>query len=79
MLKKTENRKQKRGALILVEASKRKSFLDNAKSIVKNFFATIGGEYKKELFVVAVNEKEAILKQPDVLEKAFKLGERLIL
>ena len=80
--KKSEIRNQKSdarkpGALILVEASKRESFLDNAKSIVKNFFATAGIGYKEELFCTGVDDKGEVLKHPDFLERARKLGENL--
>ncbi len=66
--------KQKPGVLILVEASKREDFFDNAKSIVKNLFATINVDYKEELFCPGVDDKGAVTKHPDFLQKAFELG-----
>jgi len=71
-------KKRRRGIFISVEASNRKDFFDNAKSIVKNFFATINAEYSDELFCSGVDEKASILKHPDVLQKAFELGGRLL-
>ena len=72
-------KKKKIGGFLSVEGSTRKDFFDNAKSIVKNLFATINVNYKEELFCSGVNEKRDILKYPEVLKKAFALGERIAL
>lgn len=69
---------KKPGAFISVEASNREGFFDNAKAIVKNFFATIDVDYKEELFCPGLEGKGAVLKHPDFLEKALELGKRLI-
>ncbi|UCD55468.1 MAG: flavodoxin family protein [Candidatus Omnitrophota bacterium] len=74
ILKKPVPAKKKPGALILVEASNREDFFNNAKSIVKNFFATAGVDYKKELFCPGIDTKAAITGHPDFLQKAFELG-----
>jgi len=74
---KASSGKMRPGALILVEASKRESFLENAKSIVKNFFATANVDYKNDLFCPGLEEKEAALKHAEILEKAFELGKKL--
>ena len=71
--------KKKKGAFISVEASSRRDFFDNAKSIVKNLFATINTEYKEELFCSGVEEKTSILNHPDFLQKAFEIGQRAVL
>ena len=78
MLKKPSSVKTKAGGLILVEASKRESFFDNAKAIVKNLFATIGVGYKEELFSSGLEGKGDALKHQDFLTKASKLGEKLV-
>jgi multimeric flavodoxin WrbA len=78
MFKKSIFSKKKRGCFISVEASERKDFFDNAKSIVKNLFATIEAEYREELFCPGVGEKGSILKHPDALKDAFELGKRLV-
>ena len=65
------------GIFISVEGSTRQDFFDNARSIVKNLFATIDVEYKEELFCAGIDEKESILRHPDYLEKAFELGEKI--
>ena len=77
ILKKDIFKRKRKGVFISVEASTRKDFFDNAKSIVKNLFATINADYQEELFCSGMNEKGGILKYPDVLEKAFKLGQSI--
>jgi multimeric flavodoxin WrbA len=65
------------GTFICVQASDRMDFIDNAKAIVKNLFAVINFEYKKELFVVRVSKKAQIKDFPDILVKAFDLGKSI--
>ena len=77
IFKKDIFKRKKKGYFISVEASTRKDFFDGAKSIVKNFFVTIGTDYEEELFCSGVEEKGSILKYPCVLKKAFELGERI--
>ncbi len=69
--------KAKKGCFICVEASDRKDFFENARSIVRNFFATANIEYAGELFVPGADKKGSVLERPEVLEKARELGERL--
>ncbi len=76
-LKKAAGYKKIKGVFISVEGSDRKDFFENARSIVRNLFATINADYKEELFCPGVDGKKAILKHPDYLKKAFDLGERL--
>jgi len=73
-LKKDTGYKKIKGAFVSVEGSGRKAFFDNARSIVRNLFATINVDYKQELFCPGVDEKAGILKHPDCLQKAFELG-----
>lgn len=77
ILKKANPKKTKPGAFISVEASTRQNFFDNAKSIVKNFFATINMDYKNELFCPGLEGKEDVLEHKDFLKAAFELGKRL--
>lgn len=79
ILKKDIFKRKRKGGFISVEGSTRKDFFDNAKSIVKNLFATIGVDYEEELFCSGVDEKEDILKYPEVLKKAFEVGQRIAL
>jgi len=78
ILKTVTTKKKKKGIFISVEGSTRKDFFDNAKSIVKNLFATIDADYTEELFCPEVDEKANILEHPDFLKKAFELGQRII-
>ena len=75
VLKKDMSKRKMPGAFICVEASGREDFFENAKSITRNFFAAIDAEYKEELLCPGVDEKGSILKCPDFLKKAFRLGE----
>ncbi len=77
ILKKELFKKKKIGVFLCVAASGKKDFFDNAKSIVKNLFATISVDYKEELFCAGVDKKGDILKHPDFLNKAYELGERI--
>jgi len=77
VLKKDTGFKKIKGVFISVEGSNRKDFFDNAKSIVKNLFATINVDYREELFCSSVDEKGSILEHPGCLKKAFELGARL--
>ncbi len=79
ILKKDIFKRKRKGGFISVEGSTRKDFFDNAKSIVKNLFATISVDYEEELFCSGVDEKGDILKYPEVLKKAFEVGQRIAL
>lgn len=70
--------RKKIGVFICVEASLREVFFDNAKSIVKNLFATINATYTEELLCPGIDEKAKILEHPDFLKKAFELGARVV-
>jgi len=70
-------KKKKNGVFICVEASDRKDFFENAKSIVKNLFATIDTDYKFELLCSGIDAKSAINKKPDCLKRASEIGEKL--
>jgi len=74
ILKKDTGYKKIPGVFISVEGSNRKDFFVNARSIVKNLFATINAQYKGELFCSGIDEKAAILKHEDCLKKAFGIG-----
>ena len=65
------------GGFISVQASKKRDFFNNAKSIVRNFFKVISVDYREELFCQGVDEKGEILKHPKFLKKAFELGKRI--
>ena len=74
ILKIAAEEKRKKGAFICVEASGRDDFFRNARSIVKNFFATVNAEYSGEVFCKNADEKGAVLKRPEILKEAESLG-----
>lgn len=67
--------KHKTGVFICVEASERDSFLENAKSIIKNFFVTIGASYTYEILCKGVDEKGKIKEREDCIKKAEEIGD----
>ena len=69
---------KRKGAFISVEASDIVDFFENAKSIVKLFFTIINVDYQAELFCFNVDKKGSILKYPDILERAFELGQKIV-
>ncbi|MGB2601738.1 MAG: flavodoxin family protein [Candidatus Omnitrophota bacterium] len=66
------------GAFICVEATTREDFFENAKSIIRHFFATINAEYKEELFCPGCDKKGSVLEHAERLEEAFDLGRKLV-
>ncbi|MBU1147474.1 MAG: flavodoxin family protein [Candidatus Omnitrophica bacterium] len=78
VLKKDIGYKKVKGAFISVEGSDRRDFFENAKAIIKNLFAIINVDYKAELFCSRIDDKGDIQKRTDCLEKAFKLGVKMV-
>jgi multimeric flavodoxin WrbA len=70
--------RKKLGAFLCVEATHREDFFQNAKFIIKNFFHIINVRYSGELFCPGLEEKAAVKKFPEFLERAFQLGRTLI-
>lgn len=77
ILKKDIFKKKKTGAFISVAASRRKDFFNNAKSIVKNFFAIVNAVYKEKLFCSGVEKKGDVFNHKDCLKQAYELGQKL--
>ena len=77
-LKRAIRDKKRRGILISVAASYRKDFFENAKSVVKAFFATLDTEYSGELFCGGVEKDADVDKNKELLDKAFILGRDLV-
>lgn len=78
VLDEKDQQTSKRGFLILVSGSNRDRFFKNAESIVKNFFAVLGVEFKESLYCPNVDKKARILEHPDYLKRAFELGKNLL-
>ena len=68
---------KKKGVFLCVSASGRRDFFENAKAVVRNFFAVAGIAYSGEVFCGGVENKGDILKKKSCLSKAKKMGERI--
>ncbi|NQT32323.1 MAG: flavodoxin family protein [Candidatus Omnitrophica bacterium] len=69
--------KGKIGGFISVQAAGREDFFNNSKEIIKHFFATIGIEYRDDIFCHNVEEKGEVLDHPEYLAKAFEMGKEM--
>ena len=67
----------RRGAFISVGGTKYSHLFECPVKIVKTFFNVIEVEYQDELLLRGIDEKGAILKQPDALKRAYELGVRI--
>ncbi|MFN4226627.1 MAG: flavodoxin family protein [Candidatus Ratteibacteria bacterium] len=74
---KTFKPKEKKGVFICVEASERLDFIENAKSIIKNFFATIGATYFGEIICKGVDEKGKVKEKKECFEKIEEIFKRI--
>ncbi|MFH2137521.1 MAG: flavodoxin family protein [Candidatus Omnitrophota bacterium] len=70
--------KKKQGAFICVQAGDKEEFFANSRSIIKNLFATINAEYTDELLCPGVEDKGSVLEKPEVMDRAFELGQKLV-
>lgn len=70
--------KERIGIFISVEASERQDFFKNAKSVVKNLFATINAKYTDELFCTGVEAKGEIRHRRQCLKQAYRLGQKIV-
>ncbi len=67
----------RKGFLISVGATRMKDMFVPILQIVKTWFHVLEIEYAGELLLSKVDEKGAILKQPEALQKAFDEGQKL--
>jgi len=72
---KTFKPKRKRGYFICVEASQRDDFVENAKSIIKNFFSTIGAVYSGEVICKGIDEKGKVREKRECFDKIKEIVE----
>jgi multimeric flavodoxin WrbA len=70
--------KEKKGVFLCVEASDRDDFLQNARSIVRNFFATVNAKYSGEIMCKGIDDKGEILRHPECLDRSGKLANDII-
>ncbi|MCK4463091.1 MAG: flavodoxin family protein [Candidatus Omnitrophica bacterium] len=78
ILKKTKAKKNRRGAFISCGGLKTKEYFKCAKKVIDIFFKVQDIEYREELFAGGIDEAGDILKHKDILQKAFKMGKRLV-
>lgn len=76
-LKKIFRGKMRKGILISVAGSHRKDYFENAKGIIKAFFATLDIEYSGELFCGGIDKKAGIDQDENALNRAFALGKQI--
>jgi len=77
MLKKEIFSEKKIGGLILVQATNREDFLDNARSIVGHFFATINVDKKGDISCMGVDRKASVLDKLEAIDQAYQMGKML--
>ena len=68
---------RKKGYFLSTSATDRDDFFDNAKSIIRHFFAVINCEYSGEIFCKKAEKKNDICEYPEVVEAACILGSKI--
>ncbi|MDD5633934.1 MAG: flavodoxin family protein [Candidatus Omnitrophica bacterium] len=68
---------KKIGGFISVQAGDREDFFMNARSIIRNLYATLGIQYKYELFCPNVSGKHDVSAHKEYLDKAAEIGRAL--
>jgi len=74
---KTFKPKKKKGIFICVEASEMDKFVENAKSIIRNFFVTIGASYYDEIICKGVDKKGKIKEKKECFEKIEEIHKKI--
>ena len=69
--------RKRKGFLISVGARNMKDMFVPTLGIVKTWFHVLEVEYAGDLLLSKIDEKGAVLKQPDALQKAFEAGQKL--
>jgi multimeric flavodoxin WrbA len=78
ILKSCVRAKKRKGIFIGVAGSYRKGSFENARSIIKAFFATLDIEYTGELFCGGIEKMKDIDQDEKVLNRAYALGRDLV-
>ncbi|MCS7180795.1 MAG: flavodoxin family protein [bacterium] len=73
---KTYRPKNKMGIFICVMATERDDFVDNARSIIRHFFKTIGATYFDEIICKGVDEKGKVREKKECFEKIKQVIKR---
>jgi multimeric flavodoxin WrbA len=69
--------RKRKGFLISVGARNMKGMFEPTLGIVKTWFHVLEIEYAGDLLLSKIDEKGAILKQPESMQKAFEAGQKL--
>ena len=69
--------REKMGAFICVAAENKVQYFENSRQIIKNLFATLGIEYRTDLFVGGTARMDALAKD-EIVKKAFRLGAEMV-
>ena len=69
--------RKRKGFLISVGAREHERYVRTDITIVKTWFHVLEIEYAGDLLLSKVDEKGAVLKQPDALQKAYEAGQKL--
>ncbi len=71
------DKRPRKGFFVSVAGRKKAGSFEPAIATVKALFATLDVDYAGELVFPGVDEKGAILKNPDALKQAYEAGQRL--
>jgi multimeric flavodoxin WrbA len=69
--------RKRKGFLISVGGTRMKDMFEPTLEIVKTWFHVLEVEYAGELLFQKMDEKGAVLKQPDTLQQAYEAGQKL--
>ncbi len=69
--------KTKKGFFIAVSAAAERKFFDNAASIARNFFVTVGAKCVSELFCPGLEGKGDALRNKKLMKNIFDLGKKI--
>lgn len=73
----TSKRKRK-GIFLSAGGASKKEYFENAKSIIKMFFATLDIKYAGELFLAGLEKGTDVRKNKVALKKTFEMGRALV-
>lgn len=72
------NKKNKKGFLISVGGTRIKGMFEPTIAIVKTWFHVLDIEYAGELLLSGTDQKGAVLKNPDIMQKTYEWGQKLV-
>jgi hypothetical protein len=72
------DKRQRKGLFVSVGGRKVEKLFDTALVTVKALFASLDIEYGGKLVFPAMDDIDAIIKQPDALKQAYLAGQKLV-